>query len=79
MVMSPKEIGLFQAKTHLSELVDEVERGQVIYLTRRGRRVAELRPVTSARQPLTRGSAKNRRYRMAPDFDATPADFADHT
>lgn len=77
--MKPKEIGLFQAKTHLSELLDEVERGQVIYLTRRGRRVAELRPVTPHKRPLERGSAKNVRYRIAPDFDETPADFADYT
>lgn len=73
-----KEIGLFEAKTHLSELVDEVERGQVIHITRRGRKVAELRPVTPAKRPLTRGSARNERYRMAADFDATPDDFADY-
>ena len=77
--MSSKEIGLFDAKTHLSELLDEVEEGQVIYLTRRGRRVAELRPVTPTKLPLVRGSAKNERYRMAPDFDDTPADFTDYT
>lgn len=77
--MSPKEVGVFQAKTHLSDLLDEVERGQVIYLTRRGRRVAELRPITPARRPLERGSAKNPDYRMAPDFDATPEDFGDYT
>jgi prevent-host-death family protein len=70
---------VFQAKTHLSELLDEVERGQVIYLTRRGRRVAELRPITPAKLPLTRGSAKSPGYRMAPDFDATPADFDDYS
>lgn len=77
--MNAKEVGLFEAKTHLSELLDEVEHGQVIYLTRRGKRIAELRPVTPAKLPLTRGSAKNPGYRMAPDFDEIPADFADYT
>jgi prevent-host-death family protein len=76
--MSVKEFGLFHVKTHLSELVDEVERGQIIYVTRRGRRVAELRPVASAKLPLVRGSARNDRYRMAPDFDETPPDFGDY-
>jgi prevent-host-death family protein len=76
--MSPKEVGIFHMKTHLSELLEEVERGQVIYLTRRGQRIAELRPVTPNKLPLTRGSAKNERYRMAPDFDATPQDFAEY-
>jgi len=76
--MNSKEVGIFHVKTHLSELLDEVERGQVIYLTRRGRRIAELRPVTPNKLPLARGSAKNERYRMAPDFDATLQDFAEY-
>jgi len=76
--MIPKDVGIFDAKTHLSELLDEVERGQVVFLTRRGRRIAELRPVTPSKLPLVRGSAKNERYRMDPDFDATPSDFADY-
>lgn len=73
-----KEVGIFDAKTHLSELLDEVENGQVIYVTRRGRRVAELRPVTPSKLPLERGSARNDGYRMAHDFDETPDDFADY-
>jgi len=76
--VSPKEVGIFHVKTHLSELLEEVEQGQVIYLTRRGRRIAELRPVTPSKLPLLRGSAKHDLYRMAPDFDATPPDFADY-
>ena len=76
--MLPKEIGIFDAKTHLSELLDEVEQGQIVYLTRRGKRIAELRPLTPEKKPLVRGSAKNPGYRMAPDFDVTPADFADY-
>jgi prevent-host-death family protein len=76
--MDAKEVGVFHAKTHLSELLDLVERGQVIYLTRRGRRVAELRPIQPAKRPLSRGSAKNPRYRMDADFDATPPDFAEY-
>ena len=44
--MKPKEIGAFEAKTRLSELLDRVGRGQVYVITKRGRPVAELRPVT---------------------------------
>jgi prevent-host-death family protein len=73
-----KEIGVFEVKTHLSELLDEVERGAVIYVTRRGQRIAELRPITPSKMPLTQGSAKNAQYRMAEDFDATPREFADY-
>ena len=37
------EVGAFEAKTHLSQLLDEVERGAVVKISRRGKPVAELR------------------------------------
>lgn len=40
-----REIGIFEAKTHLSELVNEVEAGASLTLTRRGVPVARLVPV----------------------------------
>jgi prevent-host-death family protein len=40
-----REIGAFEAKTHLSELLAAVERGESFTITRRGKPVAELRPV----------------------------------
>lgn len=44
---SLREVGLFEAKTHLSELVSEVERGASLTITRRGVPVAKLVPVRS--------------------------------
>jgi len=38
--MSTKQIGIFEAKNRLSDLVDQAERGERIYITRRGKRVA---------------------------------------
>ena len=76
--MKPKEIGLFNTKTHLSEIVEKVEGGQVYYITRRGRRVAELRPVGKERHPLQRGCVKNAKYWLADDFNETPADFDEY-
>jgi len=38
-------VGIFEAKTHLSELVDRVSRGEVIEITRHGKPVARLTPV----------------------------------
>ena len=35
-------VGAFEAKTHLSALLDRVERGEEIVITRRGRAVARL-------------------------------------
>lgn len=37
-------VGAYEAKTHLSELLDRVERGEQIVITRHGRPVARLVP-----------------------------------
>jgi prevent-host-death family protein len=76
--MSESEIGLFDTKVHLSEIIQRVEKGERFFITRRGRRVAELRPVTPARLPLARGAARNEGYFMAPDFDAPLDDLAEY-
>ena len=39
-----KKVGAFEARTKLSELLDRVERGEEIVITRRGRPVARLVP-----------------------------------
>ncbi len=39
------EIGAYQAKTHLPALLERVARGESITITRRGKPVAELRPI----------------------------------
>lgn len=39
------QVGAFDAKTRLSELLKAVEGGEVVTITRRGRPVAQLRPV----------------------------------
>ncbi len=76
--MSKNDIGLFDTKVHLSEIIQRVERGERFFITRRGRRVAELRPVTPERLPLERGEARNEGYFMAPDFDAPLEDLAEY-
>lgn len=38
-------VGAFEAKTKLSELLDAVERGEEVVITRRGQPVAKLTPV----------------------------------
>ncbi len=37
-------VGAYEAKTHLSQLLDEAERGETIVITRHGRPVATLQP-----------------------------------
>jgi prevent-host-death family protein len=43
------EVGLFEAKTHLSRIVDRVEQGEEIVLTRHGRPVARIVPFPQPR------------------------------
>jgi len=45
-------ISLAEAKAHLSELVDRVEAGDSIDITRRGKRVARLTAVAAPRKPI---------------------------
>ena len=48
-----REVGSYEAKTHLPELLKAVEKGEEITITRRGRAVARLVPVMETRDPET--------------------------
>ena len=45
-------VNLAQAKARLSELLDKVEAGREIVITRRGKAVAHLSPAVRPRKPL---------------------------
>lgn len=45
-------VNLAQAKAHLSELLDKVEAGEEVVITRHGRAVAHIRPALRPKQPL---------------------------
>ena len=42
------EVGVFEAKTHLTRLLDQVQRGETITITRHGRPVARLIPAAGS-------------------------------
>lgn len=44
-----KKVGIFEAKTHFSALIDEVISGESIVVTKNGRPVARLVPLTTAK------------------------------
>ena len=48
-----KTVGAFQAKTQLSQLLDQVEKGETVTITRHGRAVAVLAPIAPARPKKT--------------------------
>jgi prevent-host-death family protein len=63
------EIGAFEAKTHLSQLLDRVARGETIVITRHGKAVARLAPLARARPTNRRAAveqlkALRRRYTL---------------
>jgi len=44
-----KTVGAFSAKTHLSDLLEQVARGESFVITKRGKPMASLSPVTPAK------------------------------
>jgi prevent-host-death family protein len=72
--MDIEEIGAFEAKTRLSELLDRVQRGHVYRITKRGKPVAELRPVEAdVRRPVF--GRDRGRVVVGKNFDAPLADM----
>ena len=67
--MDTEDIGAFEAKTRLSELLDKVQRGHVYRITKRGKPVAELRPVTQPGRRPTFGEDRGRIV-VSADFEA---------
>jgi prevent-host-death family protein len=45
-------VGLANAKAHLSELIEQVAGGETIFITRRGKPVAQLTAIVCPRQPV---------------------------
>ena len=58
------EVGAFEAKTHLSSLLERVSRGEEVLIRRRGKPVAKLVPVEQAeRRQVQDAIAAWRKYR----------------
>ena len=57
------EVGSFDAKNRLSELLDKVERGEEITITRRGKPVAKLVPVNIETERQRRSRQAGERLR----------------
>ncbi|MCY4213118.1 MAG: type II toxin-antitoxin system prevent-host-death family antitoxin [Gammaproteobacteria bacterium] len=67
-----RQVGAFQAKTHLSELLDAASRGETISITKRGRPVARLVPPEAPDRSRAAEAAKNLRALRAEAGWATP-------
>jgi prevent-host-death family protein len=58
-------VGAYEAKTHLSELLEKVEAGEEITITKHGAPVAKLVPVKKEVRPEERVAAIDRIQRLA--------------
>lgn len=78
--MKVQEIGLFEAKTNLSKLIDRVEKGETLYITRHGKKVAEVKPIEVKKKSRKGmyGCLKGGVFYMAPDFDAPLEEFKEY-
>jgi prevent-host-death family protein len=71
-------VGMHEAKSQLSRLVDLAEGGEEVIIQRSGRPVARLVAV-QRRRPLAEAfGALRGQIELADDFDELPADFAEH-
>jgi prevent-host-death family protein len=65
-------------KAHLSDLVNRALAGEEVIVARDNRPLLKLIPLESSPVRRTPGSARDV-VKLAPDFDATPDDFAEYT
>jgi prevent-host-death family protein len=71
------EVNIYAAKTHLSRLIDQVNAGEEVVITRHGRPVARL-VAAQAAKPRRPGLLEGQGYWVADDFDAPlPDDLLD--
>lgn len=71
------EIGSFDAKNGLSELLTKVERGEEIVITRRGRPIAKLVPLSSGHDVESAHSAMRRIRTLAQQMKLDPFDWSE--
>jgi prevent-host-death family protein len=68
------EVGTFEAKNRLSELLDKAERGEEVIITRRGRPIVRLVPISTlpnrdaAREAAQRIRERAKKWNLGP-FD----------
>jgi prevent-host-death family protein len=71
------QIGMHEAKTKLSQLVERAEAGEDIVIARNGKPVARLVPVAAEAKLASVRGAWRGRVHIAEDFDELPDDIAD--
>lgn len=71
------EVGMHEAKTKLSQLVERAESGEEIVITRNGKPAVKLAPIPSAASLASVRGAWRGKVLIADDFDELPDDIAE--
>jgi antitoxin (DNA-binding transcriptional repressor) of toxin-antitoxin stability system len=74
----PRTLPLTAAESHLSQIVAGMVPGEELVLTTEGQQVAIVTRSSRTSWPSQPGTAKDRSFWMAPDFDAPLEDFAEY-
>ena len=74
LMKAPKQVNVHYAKTQLSRLLADVERGREIVVARSGTPVAKLVPWPEPRARTLRMGSWKGRIRISADFDAPLSD-----
>lgn len=73
-----KKINIYEAKTRLSAIVDEVVAGEEVVLARAGKPLVRLTAIAASKPSDAFGMDRGK-VKMAQDFDATPSDFDEYS
>ena len=77
MPKKEKRVGVLEAKTHLSSLLRDVEKGSDVIVVRGGRPIARIARVKGAASPAESYGLFAGQFSIAEDFDADAPDLAD--
>ncbi len=76
--MEVVRVGMHEAKTQLSRLVQLAETGEEVIIQRSGRPAARLVALQPRRRVADAFGVLRGQIELADDFDELPADFAEH-
>lgn len=72
-----KNVGIYEAKTHFSKLINDVQNGQEIVIERSGEAVAKIVPIALKKKNRIFGSALGEVHLKSSFYDPLPAEELD--
>ena len=74
LALMPESVNVYEAKTHLSQLLDRAAAGEEIVIARAGRPIARLVPLADSPSRRSPGGWRGK-VRISDDFDELPAEI----